>query len=103
MAHVRSVGWVASSVFMDASRWGLILVPPLVARLHQHAPQAREICFADASSSLTNSNDRVICIYTNAIGAAVPLGYLVLNAFDSELVTATLQEWSNLQIGRAHV
>src|SRR5690554_2100988 len=75
---VGDVGWGVRSVYLTANRWGLVIVPPLAARLHCSTPQSAEIVFADATSSLTTSTDKLVCLYTCASGTAIPLGYLVL-------------------------
>lgn len=95
-AEVGDVGWGADGVYLDGNRWALILVPPIAARLHCAAPQSAEVCFADATSSLTTTSEKIVCIYTSACRSAFPLGYIMLSASDGELVTAALSTYAKL-------
>lgn len=95
-ALVGPVGWGVRGVYSDSRRWAVIIVPPLAARLHCATPQSAEMCFADATSSLTTASDKLVCIYTCASGTAFPLGYLVMSASDEQLLTQTLTAYAEL-------
>lgn len=95
-ALVGPVGWGVRGVYCDSRRWAVVIVPPLAARLHCAAPQSAEMCFADATSSLTTQSDKLVCIYTCASGTAFPLGYLVMSASDTHLLTQTLTAYAEL-------
>ena len=51
----------------------LCIVTGLMCRVHEKVPQARELCYMDASSSFESLNTSITLLYTSCAVGALPL------------------------------
>src|SRR3954451_18707570 len=70
----------------------LCIVMGLMYRVHEKTPQARELCYMDASSSFEQLNMPVTLLYTSCAVSALPLGLFIT----SDELEITLEKAINL-------
>ena len=70
----------------------LCVVTGLMCRVHEKIPQARELCYMDASASFEHLNMSITLLYTSCAVGALPLGLLIT----SDELEVTLEKAINL-------
>jgi hypothetical protein len=70
----------------------LCIVTGLMQRVHEKIPQARELCYMDASASFEHLNMSITLLYTSCAVGALPLGLFIT----SDELEVTLEKAINL-------
>ena len=55
----------------------LVVITPLMKRVHQMIPNAKDLVFIDSSSNMEEFNLRVFIIVTHSVCGALPLGIII--------------------------
>ena len=78
--------------FKKETPMSVVICTPLMARVHEYVPQAREMMYVDSSSSMDRYNLSVFLLSTSHSGGALPLGAMIVSDESATTVQDSLSQ-----------